>query len=91
MTVIHTSGVSDSPMWISVAGIVKVLVPVTILVLVPKCPACIAGYVLVFTGIGLSLPVASFIRCMLVALCITALLYLMYLYVRRVVIYCFAS
>ncbi len=49
-------------------------IPLTTLALIPKCPACIAGYVLLFTGLGLSLPAAATIRWTIITLCVTALL-----------------
>lgn len=86
-TAIDTSSAPESPALITFTGIFKMMVPVTVFVLIPKCPACIAGYVLVFTGIGLSLPVASIIRWMLLVLCIAAFLYLLGGYMRRVLVY----
>ncbi len=56
------------------AAFVQWALPVTILALIPKCPVCIAGYVLLFTGIGLSLPAAATIRWTLIALCVLALI-----------------
>ncbi len=53
-------------------------IPVTTLALLPKCPACVAGYVLLFTGIGLSLPAATAVHGTLVALSVTALAYLVF-------------
>lgn len=44
-------------------------VPVCILALVPKCPVCVAGYVLLFTGIGISTSAASTLRWGLIATC----------------------
>ena len=58
------------------AGFVQWALPVTILALVPKCPVCVAGYVLLFTGIGLSLPAAATIRWAIIALCVLALIML---------------
>jgi len=40
----------------------------TLLLLVPKCPACLAGYVAAFTGLGLSLPAAAGLRWGIIAL-----------------------
>lgn len=50
--------------------------PVTTLVLIPKCPACVAAYALLFTGLSLSLPAAGAIRWTLITLSILALVYL---------------
>ncbi len=49
---------------------VRCVAPVTALVLVPKCPACLAGYVLVCTGIGLSMQAASALRWVMIAACV---------------------
>jgi hypothetical protein len=43
--------------------------PVTALALVPKCPACLAGYVLLATGIGLSVTAAAAVRWTIIGLC----------------------
>lgn len=41
--------------------------PITTLALIPKCPACVAGYVLLLTGFGVSLPMAGNMRLALIA------------------------
>jgi hypothetical protein len=50
--------------------------PSAVLVLMPKCPACLAGYVAVWTGLGLSLTAATYVRWVLLILCAVSLLYL---------------
>lgn len=60
-------------------------IPLTTLALVPKCPACVGGYILLFTGIGLSVSAAAAVRWTVIALCLSALSYLLLRSVRRVV------
>jgi hypothetical protein len=47
--------------------------PALILLLLPKCPMCVAAYVVLFTGIGLSLQAASLLRGAVISLCIAAM------------------
>ncbi len=58
------------------ASVVKWGVPITTLALFPKCPACVAGYILLFTGVGLSLQAAATIRWVLVGLSVLLLIVL---------------
>lgn len=50
------------------------IIPSATLVLMPKCPACVAGYVALFSGVGISLTNASVIRTALLILCFATLL-----------------
>ncbi|RFS21832.1 hypothetical protein DVR12_14340 [Chitinophaga silvatica] len=49
------------------------LIPGITLVLIPKCPICLAAYIAIGTGITLSITVATYLRIGLVVLCIGVL------------------
>ena len=53
-----------------------------LLAVIPKCPMCLAAYVALASGIGISLPVASFLRTTLIVLCLSSLLFLTFRVVR---------
>jgi hypothetical protein len=46
------------------------------LVMMPKCPACLAAYVAVATGIGISFPTATCLRIIMIAACTFSMAYL---------------
>lgn len=52
------------------------ILPGAILVLMPKCPLCLAAYMALATGISLSLPVATAVRWAMLLLCIASLVFL---------------
>jgi hypothetical protein len=59
--------------------------PSAILVLLPKCPACIAAYVAMGTGVGLSFTTATYLRLGIETACVLAIGYFGARYARRLV------
>jgi hypothetical protein len=63
-----------APRWIRrTHSFVEWALPVTALALVPKCPACLAGYILLFTGIGVSVSAAAAVRWTIIGVCAAVL------------------
>ncbi len=68
-----------------IAGTVEWVLPVTTLAMIPKCPACVAADIFLFTGIGLSFPAATAVRWSLIAVSCAALAYLLFRASRRAI------
>ena len=66
--------------------LVNWLVPGTILAIVPKCPMCFAAYTAGVTGFGMSLSTATYIRLLLVTVCLGSLVYLVVTSMRRLIV-----
>ena len=49
------------------------VVPGAVIALTPKCPACLAAYLAVWTGLGVSLTSAMYLRWGLLSLCIASM------------------
>ena len=61
------------------------MVPSAILALLPKCPVCVAAYVALISGVGISVSTATCIRIALLVLCATALLFLSLRRIGRII------
>jgi len=49
---------------------VRWLLPAGALALMPKCPVCVAGYIALGTGLGVSVPLAGQLRWGAIAVCV---------------------
>ena len=61
------------------------LIPSAFLMLLPKCPLCMAAYVAAGTGIGLSLSAATHLRSALLFFCALLILFFAAISTRRLI------
>lgn len=57
-------------------GAASWLLPGAALVLIPKCPMCLAAYIAMFSGVALPFSTAATLRWILIAMCVGSLAYL---------------
>lgn len=59
--------------------------PAAVLVLLPKCPACIAAWLAVGAGLGVSMSAAAALRMAIVGMCVACLAFVAVRRVLRIV------
>jgi hypothetical protein len=52
------------------------MIPSIVLLLIPKCPLCLAAYITLVTGIGIPFAAAAWLRGSLIVLCVASLVWL---------------
>lgn len=57
-------------------GAAQWAVPGAILIIMPKCPMCVAAYFALITGVGISLSTAAHLRLLVLMLCLATLAFL---------------
>ena len=59
------------------------VLPTATLVLLPKCPVCVAAYIALLSGLGVSVATAAYVRTSLLILCVTAVAWLAFKRLHR--------
>jgi hypothetical protein len=76
---VKKSHFEKNPMPVTLArrchNIVGWLLPAGGLVMLPKCPACLAAYLALMTGIGISVSAATYLRMLVFIVCIASVAY----------------
>ena len=52
------------------------VLPSAVMILMPKCPACVVAYVAIATGAGISVSMAAHLRLIVLMICVAVLLWL---------------
>jgi hypothetical protein len=74
----HAASDRKAPTWARrVREVFAWAVPGVLLAIFPKCPACLAAYVALWTGLGLSIATATYLRWALLVMCVGSLAFLM--------------
>ena len=53
------------------------MVPGIVLILIPKCPLCLAAYIALLTGISIPFPAAAWLRTSLIVGCVASLAWIL--------------
>jgi hypothetical protein len=64
---------AETPLYRRLLSLTGWFVPTAILALIPKCPACIAGYAVIGTSVGFSLSAFAQLRLAIIILCLVSL------------------
>jgi hypothetical protein len=52
------------------------VLPSAVMVLMPKCPACVVAYIAIVTGAGVSVSAAAHLRLLVLVLCVVMLVWM---------------